>query len=89
MEAFWNIFLAMFLIIIVTIILFGIYLGSCMMKEDKKKTEAIKKRDEFQCFGKDSTSKWEADIIVWNLRREDKKREKMRRYSRKQRRIRA
>lgn len=86
MEAFWNIFLAIFLIVIVTIILFGIYLGSCMMKEDKKKTEAIKKRDEFQCFGKDSTSKLEADMIVRNLRREDKKREKMQNHRRRRQR---
>ena len=86
METFWNIFLTILLIIVAIIILFGIYLGSYMVKEDKKKTEAIKKRDEFQCFGKDSTSKWEADMIVWNLRREDKKREKMQNHRRRRQR---
>ena len=87
MEVFIKVFLVAWLSVIAIIVLFGIYAGVRMAKEDKKKTEAIKKRDEFQCFGKDSTSKWEADMIVWNLRREDKKREKMRKY--RQRRQRA
>ena len=84
MEVFLKLFLVAWASIIVIIFLFGCCVCVKMAKDDKEKTEiGLECDDSFQCFGKNDLSKSEANMILRNIMKEDKKRERMRRYWRR------